>query len=143
MEETTQTVEQTAQSIEATTIEASNGFLSTNHEETTINANNSAEAESNTPIENNLINEGMVVEKMLTDQQQQPQQPQESQQSDKQADDYNLPKDLNIKNDSKFRENLYRLIISQLFYDGYQPIAVGLSNMVQVIKKKEFYIFYF
>ena len=40
--------------------------------------------------------------------------------------------DLNLKNDLKFRENLYRLIISQLFYDGYQHIAVGLSGSVQV-----------
>lgn len=39
--------------------------------------------------------------------------------------------DLNLKNESKFRENLYRLIISQLFYDGYQHIAVGLSGSVQ------------
>jgi len=39
--------------------------------------------------------------------------------------------DLNLKNDLKFRENLYRLIISQLFYDGYQHIAVGLSGSVQ------------
>ena len=42
------------------------------------------------------------------------------------------PVDLNLKNESKFRENLYRLIISQLFYDGYQHIAVGLSGSVQV-----------
>lgn len=27
------------------------------------------------------------------------------------------------------RELLYRLIISQLFYDGYQQVAVTLSNM--------------
>ena len=40
--------------------------------------------------------------------------------------------DLNLKNELKFRENLYRLIISQLFYDGYQHIAVGLSGSVQV-----------
>ena len=40
--------------------------------------------------------------------------------------------DLNLKSDLKFRENLYRLIISQLFYDGYQHIAVGLSGSVQV-----------
>ncbi len=40
--------------------------------------------------------------------------------------------DLNLKNESKFRENIYRLIISQLFYDGYQHIAVGLSGSVQV-----------
>jgi hypothetical protein len=36
------------------------------------------------------------------------------------------------KNELKSRENLYRLIISQLFYDGYQHIAVGLSGSVQV-----------
>ena len=52
-------------------------------------------------------------------------------------DDLNsLPKlmatDLNLKHDLKFRENLYRLIISQLFYDGYQHIAVGLSGAIQV-----------
>ncbi len=40
--------------------------------------------------------------------------------------------DMNLKNELKFRENLYRLIISQLFYDGYQHIAVGLSGSVQV-----------
>ena len=28
------------------------------------------------------------------------------------------------------RDLLYRLIISQLFYDGYQQVAVTLSNMV-------------
>lgn len=39
--------------------------------------------------------------------------------------------DLNVKNELKFRENLYRLIISQLFYDGYQHIAVGLSGSLQ------------
>lgn len=36
------------------------------------------------------------------------------------------------KNDVKFRENLYRLIVSQLFYDGYQHVAVGLSAAIQV-----------
>jgi hypothetical protein len=40
--------------------------------------------------------------------------------------------DLNCQNELRFRENLYRLIISQLFYDGYQHIAVGLSGVVQV-----------
>ncbi|RNA37021.1 cleavage stimulation factor subunit 1 [Brachionus plicatilis] len=35
------------------------------------------------------------------------------------------------KNDVKFRENLYRLIVSQLFYDGYQHVAVGLSAAIQ------------
>ena len=39
------------------------------------------------------------------------------------------------KGELKSRENLYRLIISQLFYDGYQHIAVGLSGSVQVINK--------
>ena len=38
------------------------------------------------------------------------------------------------KNEIRFRENLYRLIISQLFYDGYQNIAVGLSGAIQVDK---------
>jgi len=33
-------------------------------------------------------------------------------------------------NSIKIRELLYRLIISQLFYDGYQQVAVTLSNMV-------------
>ena len=40
--------------------------------------------------------------------------------------------DLSAKNELKFRENLYRLIISQLFYDGHQNIAVGLSGLIQV-----------
>jgi len=31
----------------------------------------------------------------------------------------------------KDRETLYRLIISQLFYDGHQTLAVNLSNLVQ------------
>jgi hypothetical protein len=43
-----------------------------------------------------------------------------------------LSTELNAKHDLKFRENLYRLIISQLFYDGYQNIAVGLSGSIQV-----------
>ena len=54
----------------------------------------------------------------------------ENQTDDKTIEDQT---DLNIKNESKFRENFYRLIISQLFYDGYQHIAVGLSGSVQVI----------
>ena len=33
------------------------------------------------------------------------------------------------KNIMQARELLYRLIISQLFYDGYQQVAVTLSNM--------------
>ena len=41
--------------------------------------------------------------------------------------------EINSKNDLKFRENLYRLIISQLFYDGHQHVAVGLSSAIQVI----------
>lgn len=52
----------------------------------------------------------------------------ENQSDDKTTDDQT---DLNVKNESKFRENFYRLIISQLFYDGYQHIAVGLSGSVQ------------
>jgi len=35
------------------------------------------------------------------------------------------------KNALKFREQLYRLIISQLFYDGFQSLAVSLSSAVQ------------
>ncbi|XP_044728718.1 cleavage stimulation factor subunit 1 [Chrysoperla carnea] len=35
------------------------------------------------------------------------------------------------KNLIKSREFLYRLIISQLFYDGHQNVAVGLSSLVQ------------
>merc|ERR1719266_1300675 len=30
----------------------------------------------------------------------------------------------------KTRDILYRLVISQLFYDGYQQVAVALSNIV-------------
>ena len=33
------------------------------------------------------------------------------------------------KNVMQTRELLYRLVISQLFYDGYQQVAVTLSNM--------------
>jgi hypothetical protein len=40
--------------------------------------------------------------------------------------------ELNTKNELKFRDNLYRMIISQLFYDGYQSIAIGLSGLIQV-----------
>jgi hypothetical protein len=118
-------IEQVKQPIEAA--EATNG-LSTNHSEMPVNINNSVN-ESNT-FEKTMNNESLIVEKMNTDQHQQ--------QLDKQGDNCNLPKDLNIKNDSKFRENLYRLIISQLFYDGHQPIAVGLSNIVQVSKVEIF-----
>jgi hypothetical protein len=60
----------------------------------------------------------------------------QQQQDDETAGNNSSPKkeaaDLNIKNDLKFRENLYRLVISQLFYDGYQNIAVGLSAAIQV-----------
>lgn len=38
---------------------------------------------------------------------------------------------LSTKSELKFRENLYRLIISQLFYDGYQHAAVSLSGAIQ------------
>ena len=44
----------------------------------------------------------------------------------------NSTSDLNTKSELKFRESLYRLIISQLFYDGHQHIAVGLSGIIQV-----------
>ena len=36
------------------------------------------------------------------------------------------------ENVMKTRELLYRLILSQLFYDGYQQIALQLSNVLQV-----------
>ncbi|CAB3366752.1 Hypothetical predicted protein [Cloeon dipterum] len=35
------------------------------------------------------------------------------------------------KNSMKIRENLYRLIISQLFHDGYQNLGLSLSSLVQ------------
>ncbi|KAL3244849.1 hypothetical protein MRX96_018438 [Rhipicephalus microplus] len=38
---------------------------------------------------------------------------------------------LNNSASIKDRETLYRLIISQLFYDGHQTLAVSLSNMVK------------
>lgn len=41
------------------------------------------------------------------------------------------------KNDVKFRDSLYRLIVSQLFYDGYQHVAVGLSAAIQVNLNKK------
>ena len=41
---------------------------------------------------------------------------------------------LNSKSEIKFRETVYRMIISQLFYDGYQHPAVGLSAAIQVEK---------
>jgi cleavage stimulation factor subunit 1 len=46
-----------------------------------------------------------------------------------------VPEEVNTKNDLKFRESLYRMIISQLFYDGYQQLAVGLSGQLQVHTK--------
>jgi len=39
------------------------------------------------------------------------------------------PDNLLPKNIIQARELLYRLIISQLFYDGYQQVAVNLSNL--------------
>jgi hypothetical protein len=36
------------------------------------------------------------------------------------------------KSEIRFKEKLYRLIISQLFYDNYQSVAVELSNLIQV-----------
>lgn len=35
------------------------------------------------------------------------------------------------KSELKFRENFYRMVISQLFYDGYQHAAVNLSGAIQ------------
>jgi hypothetical protein len=46
------------------------------------------------------------------------------------------------KNEVKFRDNLYRMIISQLFYDGYQHIAVGLSEIIQVINTRTSIFFF-
>ena len=40
---------------------------------------------------------------------------------------------INTKSELKFRDQLYRMIISQLFYDGYQHVAVNLSATLQVI----------
>ena len=37
----------------------------------------------------------------------------------------------------KTRDILYRLVISQLFYDGYQQVAVALSNIGMLIKIQE------
>ncbi|XP_034951006.1 cleavage stimulation factor subunit 1 [Chelonus insularis] len=39
--------------------------------------------------------------------------------------------EIDPKNVIKNRELLYRLIISQLFYDGHQTLAVQLSNLIQ------------
>ena len=36
----------------------------------------------------------------------------------------------------KTRDILYRLVISQLFYDGYQQVAVALSNIGRFSKKR-------
>lgn len=40
--------------------------------------------------------------------------------------------DINTKNEVKVHENLYRMIVSQLLYDGHQQIAVALSAIIQV-----------
>lgn len=40
------------------------------------------------------------------------------------------PGDFTPKNSVQSRDYVYRLIISQLFYDGYQQMAVQLSNML-------------
>jgi cleavage stimulation factor subunit 1 len=39
------------------------------------------------------------------------------------------------KSEVRQRESLYRLMVSQLFYDGYQNVAVALSNLIQVTLK--------
>ncbi|CAF4398903.1 unnamed protein product [Rotaria socialis] len=36
-----------------------------------------------------------------------------------------------IRSETRLRETAYRLIISQLFYDGHQQLAVSLSNLLQ------------
>ncbi|CAF0921688.1 unnamed protein product [Rotaria sordida] len=36
-----------------------------------------------------------------------------------------------IRSETRLRETTYRLIISQLFYDGHQQLAVSLSNLLQ------------
>ena len=41
----------------------------------------------------------------------------------------------------KTRDILYRLVISQLFYDGYQQVAVALSNIGRLVKVINFFIF--
>lgn len=38
----------------------------------------------------------------------------------------------NEQSEIRFREQAYRLMVSQLFYDGYQAIAVALSNLLQI-----------
>jgi hypothetical protein len=53
------------------------------------------------------------------------------------------PEEINTKNDLKFRDSLYRMIISQLFYDGYQQFAVGLSTQLHVTFQKIQAIFVF
>ena len=40
------------------------------------------------------------------------------------------PGDFTPKNAIQSRDYVYRLIISQLFYDGYQQMAVQMSNML-------------
>lgn len=42
----------------------------------------------------------------------------------------------------KTRDILYRLVISQLFYDGYQQVAVALSNIGRFLKVIKFLSFY-
>jgi hypothetical protein len=44
--------------------------------------------------------------------------------------------DINSKNEVKMHESLYRMIVSQLLYDGHQQIAVALSGIIQVINTK-------
>ena len=44
--------------------------------------------------------------------------------------------DINSKNEVKLHESLYRMIVSQLLYDGHQQIAVALSGIIQVIRSK-------
>ena len=39
---------------------------------------------------------------------------------------------IDTKNDIKFRDSVYRMVISQLFYDGHSNIAVELSNLIKV-----------
>ncbi len=47
--------------------------------------------------------------------------------------------DVNSKNEVKLHENLYRMIVSQLLYDGHQQIAVALSGIVQVKNSKSYF----
>ena len=41
------------------------------------------------------------------------------------------PEPSSTKNDLKFRDSFYRMLISQLFYDGHQNVAISLSGIVQ------------